>query len=273
MYFLRTSLSVAVLSFFLGSTYAQVNDPKSPSTIPTVTAPAQLPCLVTVNGIAFNTCVEASPPAELSTTSESQLPRITSAPLQANCLVTINGIVYNTCSIFLSTIGNSPITVAPQHTPSNAFNQANCLITSNGIVYNTCGLFLSTIRGCPIMMAPRHTSSKTLDQANCFTTIDGRVSNTCAGADISPCDSLSDCRQPNAPCLTTLTAPEGHAVVVDCGGGFESGHSRTMTSPSSPPSTPTTVCAENRCYDVVGTFGSPASANATPTQTISKEEL
>lgn len=283
MYFVPASLSVTVLSFFLGATYAQVNDPKSSSTIPTVTVtyhttvtnqPAQLPCLVTVNGIAFNTCVETSTPAELSTTSESQLPHITSAPLQAKkCLVTINGIVYNTCSLFLSTIGDSPITMAPRETPSNTVDQGNCLITSNGIVYNTCSIFMSTIGGCPIMMAPRHPSSNTLDPANCFTTIDGRVSNTCAGANISPCESLSDCRQPNAPCLTTLTAPEGHAVVVDCGGGFESGHPSTVTSPSSPPSTPTTVCVENRCYDVIGTFGSPASANATPTQTISKGEL
>jgi hypothetical protein len=282
MYFVRASLSVTMLSFFLDATYAQVNDPKSSSTIPTVTAlhqttitnqPAQLPCLVTVNGIAFDTCVETSHPAELSTTSESQLPRITSAPLLENCLVTINGIVYNTCNTFVSTIGDSPITMAPQHTRSNALDQAKCIISSNGGLYNTCGLFLSIIRGCSIMMAPRHTPSNTLDQANCFTTIDGRVSHTCAGADTSACEELSDCRQLNAPCLTTLTAPEGHAVVVDCEGGFESGHPRTVTSLSPPPSSPTTVCVENRCYDVIGTFGSPASANATPTQTISKDEL
>lgn len=226
-----------------------------------------------MNGIAFNTCVEASPSTELSTTPESQLPHITTAPLQAKCLVTINGIVYNTCSLFLSTIKDSPITMAPQHTPSNTFDQANCLITRDGVVYNTCGLFLSTIRGCPIMMAPRHTPGNTLDQANCFTTMDGRVSDTCAGANTLPCEGLSSCREPNAPCLTTVTAPEGHVVVVDCGYGFESGHPPTMTSPSSPPSTPTTVCMENRCYDVIGTFGSPASATATPTQTLSKEEL
>jgi hypothetical protein len=276
MYFVRASLEVVALSFLLGITYAQVNDPKSSSTIPTVTAlyqttitslPVQIPCLITVNDIAFNTCIDASTTAQSSTTSKSP---ITTGPLQKKCLVTINGIVYNTCGIFLSTIHDSPITMAPKETPSNTLEQRNCLTTENGIVYNTCGLFLSTIRGCPMMMAPRYTPSDSLDHA---TTIDGRVSDPCASVDTLPCEGLPGCRQLNAPCLTTLTAPEGHTVVVDCGDGFESNHSPTMTSLSSPSSTPTTVCIENRCFDVIGTFGSPASAKATPTQTLSKGEL
>jgi hypothetical protein len=236
MYFLRTSLSVTVLSFFLGTTYAQVNDPKSSSTTApphTITnQPAQTPCLLTVNGIVFNTCIKASRPGELSTTPESQPQDITTAPWQGKCLITINGIVYNTCSLFLSTIGDSQITVAPRNTASKTFLQGKCQTTKNGRVFNIC------------------------DSPNSV-----------------PIDGSPGYRQLNAACLTTLTAREGHIVVVDCGDGFESGHPPTMTSPSSDNAKPTTVCIERRCFDVIGTFRSPASATATPTQTQLKGEL
>jgi hypothetical protein len=231
MYLLRASLSVTVLSFFLGTTYAQDYDPESSSIIPTITAPPhtvisnqpeQASCLLTVNGIVFNTCTEAT---ELSATSKS---RLTPVLHQAKCQVTINGHVYDTCATFTSTSGGSQITVAPRHSPSN-----------------------------------------TPEQKNCFTTIQGRVYDICDGANIL----TRGCRQLNAACLTTLTAHEGHVVVVDCGDGFQSGYPPTMTSPSSPSAEPTTVCIKNRCFDVIGTFGSPASATAIPTQTRSKDEL
>jgi hypothetical protein len=231
MYFLRASLSVTVLSFFLGTTYAQDYDPESSSIIPTITAPShtmitnqpeQASCLLTVNGIVINTCTEAT---ELSATPESRLPHVLH---EAKCDVTIDGHVYDTCATFTSTFGGSQITVAPRHSPSN-----------------------------------------TPEQKNCFTTIQGVVYNICSGVDIL----TRGCRQLNAACLTTLTAHEGHVVVVDCGDGFESGYPPTMTPPPSPSAEPTTVCIENRCFDVIGTFGSPASATATPTQTQSKDEL
>src|SRR5277367_1026372 len=100
MYFLRASLSVTVLSFFVGATYAQDYDPES-SIIPTTTAPpyttitnqpAQPPCLFTMNGIVFDTCFEASYPAEVP---ESQLPQITRTLFQSRCLVTINNHVFD----------------------------------------------------------------------------------------------------------------------------------------------------------------------------------
>ena len=233
MYFLRASLSVTVLTFFLGATYAQDYDPES-SIIPTTTAPpsttitnqpAQASCLLTVNGIVLDTCLEATDPAELS---GSQLPHFTPTPLQANCWLTVDGHVFKICDLRTSKVGDSQITVAPQKSPS-----------------------------------------KTPEAANCLTTIHGKVYDICEGGDIL----TRGCRQPNAACLTTLTAHEGHVVVVDCGDGFESGHPPTMTSPSPHSAKPTTVCIENRCFDVVGTFGSPASATATPTQTQSKDEL
>jgi hypothetical protein len=233
MYFLRASLSLTVLIFFLGATYAQDYDPES-SIIPTTTAPphttitnqpAQAPCLFTMNGIVFDTCSKASHPAELS---ESQLPHTTPTPFHAGCLVTINNHVFDTCILSTSNIGNSQITVTP-----------------------------------------RKSSSNQPQAVNCYTTVGTKSIWTCGAAEtLTP-----GCRQPNAACLTTLTAHEGHVVVVDCGDGFESGHPPTMTSPSPNPAKPTTVCIENRCFDVVGTFGSPASATATPTQTQSKDEL
>jgi hypothetical protein len=230
MYFLRASLSVTVLSFFLGATYAQDYDPESSSIIPTITAPPhttttnqpdQVPCLLTVNGIVVNTCVEAT---ELSTTLESRLRHVLHA---VKCETTISGKVHYTCG--LSTIpADSQTTVASRHSHSNA-----------------------------------------PEQKNCFTTINGRVYDICDGANIL----TRGCRQLNAACLTTLTAHEGHVVVVDCGDGFKSGYPPTTTSPSSHSAQPTTVCIENRCFDVIGTFGSPASATAIPTHTQSKDEL
>jgi hypothetical protein len=231
MYFLRASLSVTVLSFFLGATYAQDYDAESTSIIPTITAPPhttitnqpdQVPCLLTVNGVAFNTCVEAT---ELSTTPESRLHHLIR---QASCEITVNGKVYYTCTRLGTTDGGSQTTVAP-----------------------------------------RHKSSNMPEQKNCFTTIGGRVHDICNGAQIL----TRGCRQLNAACLTTLTAHEGHVVVVDCGDGFKSGHPPTMTSPSSHSAEPTTVCIKNRCFDVIGTFGSPVSATVRPTHTKSKDEL
>jgi len=233
MYFLHASLSVTVLTFLLGATYAQDYDPES-SIIPgTTTAPpsttitnqpAQASCLLTMDGIVLDICVETSHPAGLS---ESQLPHITPTPLQATCWVTIDGHGYFICDN-TSIVGGSHLTVTPERSPS-----------------------------------------KSPEAANCFTTIHGKVYDICDGADIS----TRGCRQLNAACLTTLTAHEGHVVVVDCGDGFESGYPPTITSPSPYPAKPTTVCIENRCFDVIGTFGSPASATATPTQTQSKDEL
>jgi hypothetical protein len=224
MYFLRASLSVTVLSFFLSATYAQDYDPES-SIIPTTTAPPyttiinQPPCVFTMNGIVFDTCFEASHPAELS---ESQPPHITHTFFQPRCLVTINGHVFDTCSVFTSTIGDSKMTVAP-----------------------------------------RKSTTKLPGAVNCYTTTHGRIIDTC----------LREALSTHATYLTTLTAHKGDIVVVNYGDGFESGHPPTMTLTSPRPTKPTTVCIKNRCYDVIGTFGSPASATAKPTQTRSKDEL
>ena len=181
MYFLRPSLSVTVLSFFFGATYAQDYDPES-SIIPTTTAPPH-----------------------------------TMTTRQPRCLVTTGGSVRDTC-IFFSTIEDSQTT------------------------------------------APRESPGTMPEAVNCYTT---RVYDTCPGHALLA----------HTTCLTTLTAHEGHVVVVDCGDGFESGYPPTMTLPSPHPAAPTTVCIENRCFDVIGTFGSPTSSAATPTQTQSKDEL
>jgi hypothetical protein len=226
MYFLRASLSVIVLSFFLGATYAQDYDPESSSIIPTTTAPPhatitnQAPCGLTEGNTVFGVC------DELSTTPE------THTLLQPKCLVTINSHVFDTCSLVMTTIGDSQITMAPRYNPSTMPEEVNCITTKSGLIIYDC-----------------------------------------EAAFILPTEELSDYRQVNAACLTTLTAREGHVVIVDCGDGFESGYPPTTTSPSFRPAKPTTVCIEDRCFDVVGTFGSPASATATPTQTQSKDEL
>jgi len=146
--------------------------------------------------------------------------------------------------------------------------QATCVVTYGGHVYRICD-HAPIVRGSHLTVTPEGSPSKSPEAANCFTTIHGKVYDICDGADIS----TRGCRQLNAACLTTLTAHEGHVVVVDCGDGFESGYPPTITSPSPYPAKPTTVCIENRCFDVIGTFGSPASATATPTQTQSKDEL
>lgn len=227
MYFLRASLSVAVLNFFLGATYAQDYDPES-SIIPTTTAPPhttitnQPPCLSTINGIVFDTCPEASHPAELS---ESQPPQITHTFVQRRCQVTIDGTVRDTCSAFSSTTRNSQITAAPQKSTTKLPGAVNCYTTIHGRAYDTC----------PVEAFLAHTTY-----------------------------------------LTTLTAQKGHVVVVGCGDGFKSGHPPTMTLPSPPLTKPTTVCIKDRCFDVIGIFGSSASATAKPTkptQTKSKDEL
>lgn len=138
-------------------------------------------------------------------------------------------------------------------------SQPGCLVTRSGSVKNTC-IFFSTIEHSQTTAPPRKSPGTMPEAVNCYTT---RVIYTCLGHALSA----------HTTCLTTLTAHEGHVVVVDCGDGFESGYPPTMTLPSPHPAAPTTVCIENRCFDVIGTFGSPASAAATPTQTQSKDEL
>jgi hypothetical protein len=193
------------------------------------------------------TCAQDYDP-ESSIIPTATAPPYTMTAHRPGCTVTIGGIEKDTC-IYFSTIQDSQ-TTAPPHTMTT--HRPGCMVTTSGTVKNTC-IFFSTIEDSQTTAPPRKSPGTIPEAVNCYTT---RVINTC----------LRGALLAHTPCLTTLTAHEGHVVVVDCGDGFESGYPPTMTAP-------TTVCIENRCFDVIGTFGSPASAAATPTQTQSKDEL
>jgi hypothetical protein len=204
---------------------------------------------------------------------------------QAGCLQTIikNGTPTVVDLCIPSPTDNSLTTSAPQHASNSHDSLDGCLVTvtKNGIrtVLDLCGDATPSAADSQIIIGPPQPSSDT-----CRTTIidangsphvvgcKNPRSVAVSGITSSPTQIPINQHQSNAACLTTLTQKDGQVVVVSCGNGFASGHPPTTTI-TDPTATPTTICIEDRCFEVIGTFGSATPTSATPTPTHRNDEL
>jgi hypothetical protein len=206
---------------------------------------AQLGCIQTITKKGTTSVVDlcfASPPDDSATTTTTQHPSISHHDSPDGCLTTVtkNGIgtVLDLCSDVATSTADLQTTTAP-----------------NDPLSDVCTTTLFDAQGNPHVV----------ECGNLHRVVVPTITS-------APTQNLIIQQQFNTACLTTLTKKDGQVVVVNCGNGFAFSHPPTTTT-QGPTSTPTTICIEDRCFEVIGTFGSATPTSPTPTPTHLNDEL